>query len=288
MAASRGFPHLRPARFALLITALAICFTGRPSLSAARPEAPDSTTVRSIAASSSVVVEILWTETSPAPFKSKLPSRVAKTTTESTRNLGADGVERWVRALNLETAAQRERASCPKDSTNPSCQVRLTFAAESGPIGVLLNPRKSLASVTKGEKWVGSFSVLDRAEPVRQLLVELFPNSTSLGGVTWCTTPAADTTNRDMVYLEEVPEIVSRDPPMYPVVAREMGVSGTVILQILVGSDGKPKETMVIQSIPMLDPYAVRCVEKWRFKPATSNGKPMAVWVAAPVKFTLK
>ena len=36
-----------------------------------------------------------------------------------------------------------------------------------------------------------------------------------------------------------------------------------------------------------LDDYAVGAVRQWRFKPAMARGKPVAVWVALPVKFTL-
>jgi len=38
---------------------------------------------------------------------------------------------------------------------------------------------------------------------------------------------------------------------------------------------------------PMLDAAAITAVKQWVFKPALSNNKPVAVWVAVPVKFTL-
>jgi protein TonB len=37
----------------------------------------------------------------------------------------------------------------------------------------------------------------------------------------------------------------------------------------------------------VFDGVSVRAVEKWRFKPAMSNGKPVSVWIAIPVKFSL-
>jgi len=47
------------------------------------------------------------------------------------------------------------------------------------------------------------------------------------------------------------------------------------------------RATRVLKSIPQLDAAAVRAVRKWRFQPALSDGKPVVVWVAVPVKFSL-
>jgi protein TonB len=91
----------------------------------------------------------------------------------------------------------------------------------------------------------------------------------------------------EYVYVEELPEAVTRVAPTYPDIAREAGVDGTVLVQALVGKDGKVKDTRVQKSIPMLDGAAVAAVKQWVFKPALSNNKPVAVWVAVPVKFSL-
>jgi protein TonB len=91
----------------------------------------------------------------------------------------------------------------------------------------------------------------------------------------------------DYVYVEELPEAVTRVPPSYPDLAREAGVDGTVMVQALVGKDGKVKDVRVVKSIPMLDEAAKSAVRQWVFKPALSNNKPVAVWVGVPVKFSL-
>lgn len=91
----------------------------------------------------------------------------------------------------------------------------------------------------------------------------------------------------EYVYVEELPEAVTKVSPIYPDLAREAGVDGTVLVQALVGKDGKVKDTKVVKSIPMLDANAVAAVKQWVFKPALSNNKPVAVWVAVPVKFSL-
>jgi len=84
-----------------------------------------------------------------------------------------------------------------------------------------------------------------------------------------------------------LPEPVTRVSPVYPDLAREAGVDGTVNVQALVGKDGKVKDVRVVKSIPMLDEAAKAAVRQWVFKPALSNNKPVAVWVGVPVKFSL-
>jgi len=91
----------------------------------------------------------------------------------------------------------------------------------------------------------------------------------------------------EYVYVEELPEVISKVEPTYPDDARQAGVEGMVMVQALVGKDGFVKDARAIQSIPMLDEAAVDAVRQWVFKPARSKGQPVAVWVAVPVRFNL-
>ena len=91
----------------------------------------------------------------------------------------------------------------------------------------------------------------------------------------------------EYVYVEELPEAISKPSPVYPELARDAGVDGTVMVQALVGKDGKVKDVKVVKSIQMLDQAALDAVKNWVFKPALSNNKPVAVWVAVPVRFSL-
>ena len=91
----------------------------------------------------------------------------------------------------------------------------------------------------------------------------------------------------EYVYVEELPEAVTKVSPEYPDIARQANVDGTVQMQVLVGKDGKVKDAKVIKSVAMLDAAALAAVKQWIFKPALSNNKPVAVWVMVPMKFTL-
>lgn len=98
--------------------------------------------------------------------------------------------------------------------------------------------------------------------------------------------PSADELPKlgDYVYVEELPEAVSKVPPTYPA-GLKGDVVGTVLVQALVLKDGTVGDTRVVKSIPALDEAAIACVRQWRFKPALTKGAPVAVWVAVPVRF---
>jgi TonB family protein len=63
---------------------------------------------------------------------------------------------------------------------------------------------------------------------------------------------------------------------------------GIVILSVLVTEDGLPTDVRVTKPVGMgLDEKAVECVTKYRFKPATKDGAPVAARIAIEVNFQL-
>ena len=77
--------------------------------------------------------------------------------------------------------------------------------------------------------------------------------------------------------------------PQYTEEARAQKIQGTVLLTVDVEPDGVAHNIQVSRSLePGLDLQAIAAVQQWRFKPAMSKGVPTAVWVAVPVKFTLR
>jgi len=90
------------------------------------------------------------------------------------------------------------------------------------------------------------------------------------------------------VFVEELPEAITKVPPQYPDEAREAKAQGMVQTQALVGEDGLVQDVRILSSpSPLLNPAAANAVRKWVFKPAMAFGKPVAVWVTIPVRFTL-
>jgi protein TonB len=96
-------------------------------------------------------------------------------------------------------------------------------------------------------------------------------------------------TPETFVYREEEPALVVHAEPKYPDFAREAGIEGRVLLQVLVGRDGRVKAVRVTRGVRALDEAAAEAAWKWVFRPAlAANRQPVAVWVEVPVDFRLQ
>jgi TonB family protein len=76
--------------------------------------------------------------------------------------------------------------------------------------------------------------------------------------------------------------------PEYSEVGRQEGVSGRVVLQIVIDKAGLPTNISVISPLGFdLDEKAVEAVQKWTFVPATKDGIPVAVFASIEVNFKM-
>jgi TonB family protein len=70
--------------------------------------------------------------------------------------------------------------------------------------------------------------------------------------------------------------------------AEKAGIEGRVVLLCTVGVDGRAHDIKVAHSLGAgLDESAVKALEKWRFRPATLNGKPVPYQVSIETLFSL-
>ena len=69
-----------------------------------------------------------------------------------------------------------------------------------------------------------------------------------------------------------------RTQPNYPIVAQQRGLEGWVLLTYDVDTSGSLSNIAVIDSEPrkIFDKEATRALRKWKFKPAMTNGQPIA------------
>jgi periplasmic protein TonB len=82
----------------------------------------------------------------------------------------------------------------------------------------------------------------------------------------------------------------SRVLPRYPDLARRAGLEGTVILMIVIGSDGKVGEIEVLRSPDQrwgFDLAAIEAVKQWRYQPGLMAGRPVSVYAQVMVEFTI-
>lgn len=77
--------------------------------------------------------------------------------------------------------------------------------------------------------------------------------------------------------------------PKYPKEAIDAKMSGTVVLRILVGADGTPRQVEVERSDagPILEQSAIASASKWLFNPAERDGQPVEGWVLVPINYSL-
>jgi periplasmic protein TonB len=81
------------------------------------------------------------------------------------------------------------------------------------------------------------------------------------------------------------PRVVKIVPPVYPKLARQARVSGTVVLEAIVTADGKVAQIKVISGHPLLLDAAINCVKQWEYEPTLLNGVPTPVILTAKVHF---
>lgn len=85
------------------------------------------------------------------------------------------------------------------------------------------------------------------------------------------------------------PEKVSAPPPQYTEIARKARIQGVVIVQAIIDEQGNVTNVQVLKGLPMgLAESATDAVKQWKFKPATLNGKPVAVYFNLTVNFQLQ
>ena len=76
--------------------------------------------------------------------------------------------------------------------------------------------------------------------------------------------------------------------PDYPALARSVKAEGVVIIEAIIGADGRVEQTRVIKSRPLLDEAALAAVRAWEYTPTLLNGRPTPVIMTVTVQFSLK
>ena len=93
--------------------------------------------------------------------------------------------------------------------------------------------------------------------------------------------------------VEEMPQMIGGIKKLYefieyPTIAKEAGLQGTVVVNIVINKDGTPGDVTVMKSVhAILDEAAVNAIQKVRFTPGKQRGKPVRVRMSIPVRFKL-
>ena len=108
-------------------------------------------------------------------------------------------------------------------------------------------------------------------------------------------TTTFETENMDNQYegeifriYEKAPQLTKRIDPDYPQMARQLGIEGTVFLEIIVEKDGTVSSVRVLKSVhPLLDESAMAAAYKLVFTPAMTRDLPIRCYVTYPITFRL-
>ncbi|MCC7156052.1 MAG: energy transducer TonB [Bryobacterales bacterium] len=81
--------------------------------------------------------------------------------------------------------------------------------------------------------------------------------------------------------------LLSQPKPIYPPLAKQARISGTVRFTAIIGKDGSIQNLTLVSGHPLLVQSAQDAVRQWRYKPTLLNGEPVEVVTQIDVNFTL-
>ncbi len=89
--------------------------------------------------------------------------------------------------------------------------------------------------------------------------------------------------------VDVAPRPLNQPPMSYPARAKAGGVTGYVLLSVLIGPTGRVEQVRVLESQPsgVFDEVALAGVRQWTFEPASYKGENVRVWARQRVRFDL-
>jgi TonB family protein len=99
--------------------------------------------------------------------------------------------------------------------------------------------------------------------------------------------PAVDASERVRMSADASQLVAHQVTPNYPLLAKQMKVQGAVILQALIGKEGKIQDLQVLSGPSILSSAAREAVKQWRFKPYLQSGEPVETQARITVNFTI-
>jgi periplasmic protein TonB len=82
-------------------------------------------------------------------------------------------------------------------------------------------------------------------------------------------------------------KLLNKVQPMYPPLARQTRISGTVRLHAIIAKNGTVEQLEVISGHPLLVQAALDAVRQWKYQPTTLNGESVEVDTTIDVIFSL-
>lgn len=81
--------------------------------------------------------------------------------------------------------------------------------------------------------------------------------------------------------------LVQKVTPVYPPLAKQARIQGTVRFTVTIGKDGRVMDVELVSGHPLLVEAAKDAVAQWQYRPTLLNGNPVEVVTQVDVNFTL-
>jgi periplasmic protein TonB len=172
---------------------------------------------------------------------------------------------------SLSQTQEEIKVAVPQHVVQPSVGLPTPVPDKEAPQDVEVqtqNQLADLAPVTPVENLEGNIDV-----DVNKVVDELLP------------------TPDEFVPFEEAPVQVTSVQPKYPELAQRANIEGTVWVKALVDKEGRVRNVLIVKNSGAnagFEEAAIDAAKETVWKPAISNGQPIAVWVTYKVDFTLK
>ena len=98
---------------------------------------------------------------------------------------------------------------------------------------------------------------------------------------------AADSPKIKVGAAVQAANLVYKANPVYPPMAKQARIQGTVRLNVDIGEDGKVEHVEPVAGPPELVQSSIDAVLQWVYKPTLLNGEPVGVSTTVDVNYTL-
>jgi TonB family protein len=82
------------------------------------------------------------------------------------------------------------------------------------------------------------------------------------------------------------PVLLSKVLPVYPMMAKETGVAGDVVVKASIDKNGNVGRMEIVSGPTMLRQSALDALRRWKYKPSTLDGEPVAATIIVTLKFS--
>ena len=195
------------------------------------------------------------------------------------------------RALAPQTVMRQEssRGSAPSTIlvTQPGRTYRTFTAPPRIPTSVSMGPDLPNAPEYQfgGGGMAGNLNGIDLGIPIIGPAMRLPPPPPP--PVQHAATPAAQPSIVQIGGKIQAAKLVFGPKPVYPSIARQARISGSVRLAAQISADGHIRDLRLISGHPLLAPAAIDAVRQWVYQPTLLNGKPCEVLTDIEVNFLL-